>query len=261
MRNLDKVIAGFIIALILFVYIAADLTFEMYTEYRSWRYATGVYVLSLLLVSYYGIKYIKPKKASFYFGLLVSSALLWICLLITGQKISLLYAAAIQPTVTTTLAIDHVEKNLHKGSLAGSKVFIRHDRALLNFSSSRTNYFALKDKREIKTELGTTGAGNYYVSRIYWHDGERSAARKAYWHYWANRYWIIPVLIAGLLVFLFIADWLRKKSIIKSKPRAGTPKSIGLLYLKIMGIIAALFLLCYLILLLYMFIRHGGLHP
>lgn len=247
--------------MIVFVYIAADLSFEMYTEYRDRRYAIGVYILSLSLVSYYGIKYIRPKKASFYFGLLVSSALLWICLLITGHKIRLLYAAATTPATIKTLTIDHVEKELHKGSLAGSKVFIRYDTGLIKFSSSRTNYFALKDKQEIKAELGTAGEGNYYIRRIYWQEGEQGAARKAYWKYWANKYWIVPVLLAGLLVFLFIINWLRKKKFIRQNPKVWTAKSFGLLYLKIIGVIVALFLLCYLILLLYMFIRHGGPHP
>ncbi len=201
MKHIDKIIAGMIITGILLVYIATDVSFEMYTRQSSRNYSIGMYLLSLLLTAYYGFRYIRPKKASFYFGLLVTSALLWVCLLITGEKASLLYHAAAGATTATALPIDRVEKDTHKGSLAGSKVFVRYGGHLLKFESSRTNYFALKDKREIRAELGIAGDHNYYVTKIYWQEGERSHARNAYWEYWIDRYWKVPVVIIGLVLF------------------------------------------------------------
>ncbi len=68
-------------------------------------------MFSLSLLSYYGIQYIRPKKISFYFALLIASIFLWILLLVTVEKMNLLYAAATKTTITTTLT-NHVEKHL-----------------------------------------------------------------------------------------------------------------------------------------------------
>lgn len=258
MKSIDKIIAGIIIAAIVLVYFATDLSFEMYSRYSNRNYSIGTYLVSLLLVSYYGFRYIHPKKASFYFGLLLSSFLLWICLLITGEKINLLYHAASGSTTATTLAIDHVARELNKGSLTGSKVFVWHNGTLIQFESSRINYFALKDKREIKAELGMAGDNTYYVSKIYWQDGAQGEAKKAYWKYWVNRYWKVPAVIIALVIFFLIIEWLRKKNIIKQRPKVWTAKATGAVFLRIMSLIAVLFLVLYLAGLLYMYVRYGG---
>lgn len=259
MKHIDKIIAGIIIAVMVFVYFATDLSFEMYTSGTSRNYNIGAYLLSLLLVSYYGFRYSStPKKVSFYFGLLVSSLLLWVCLMSTGEKISLLYTAATTATVTTILPVDHVEKDMHKGSLQGSKVFVKYNGELLRFSSSRTNYFALKDKKEIRAELGNTADHHYYVSKIYWESGEHGKAKKVYWRYWLDRYWKVPVVIAVIVVFTLVIEWLRKKGIIRQRRKVWTAKSAGILFLRIMSIIAVLFLVLYLAGLAYMYFRYGG---
>ena len=258
MKHIDKIIAGVIIAVMVSVYFATDLSFEMYTSGTSRNYNIGAYLLSLLLASYYGFRYIStPKKASFYFGLLVSSLMLWVCLMSTGEKINLLYTAATTATTTAVLPIDHVEKDMHKGSLQGSKIFVRYNGELIRFSSSRTNYFALKDKQEIRAELGSTADNHYYVSKIYWDAGERGNAKIAYWRYWLDRYWKVPVVIAVIAAFALILEWLRKKGIIRQRPKVWTAKSAGILFLRIIGIIAVLFLLLYLAGLTYMYFRYG----
>jgi hypothetical protein len=261
MKLPDKILITLFAATFIVVYIVADFSFEMITDYNSLSYKITIYIISLLIAAYFCLKYFDRQKAQSYGYMLFCSVGLWVCLLSTADKISLLYHAAVNVTTTTTVKVESVKKSFTKSSFTGSKVFIKYVNRDMEFKSSCTNYFALTGKDSIRVDIGAGGAGNYYISKIYLKDGELSAARHTYLNYWFKSKWYVPVIIFVVGPLALFVSYLRRKSGTQPVAEQATERSFPLFIFKLVCILFGVFLLLYLLLLGYLYIHYGACNP
>jgi hypothetical protein len=261
MKLPDKILIALLAAIFIVVYIVADFYFEMVTDYNSLNYKITIYIISLLIAAYFCLKYFDRQKAQSYGYVLFCSVGVWVCLLSTADKISLLYHAAANGTTTTTVKVESVKKSFTKSSFTGSRVFIKYANRDMEFKSSCTNYFALQNKDSIRVDIGAGGAGNYYVSKIYLKDGELSAARHAYLSYWFKRQWYLPAILFVMGPLALFVSYVRKKSGAQPEPAQVTKRSFFLFIFKLICILFGIFLLLYLLLLGYLYIHYGACSP
>jgi len=256
MKLADKVLIVVYASIFVLAYIASNIVFEMTTDNFGVHDKLILYIVALLPTGYFSFKYIGPAKAQTYFATFFGGALLWVTVLYIVNKTELLYYAAQQQPVTTTLNISKVSKHYVKNSFEGSKIYVDYDNQHLELLSSRTNYFAFQNKTSFKADIGKAGNGNYYVSKIYWQPGQLQAARGAYWHYWVYSVRYVPLFMLGILIVVLIVLYLKKNTDALT-PKPAAPHQFWKIMLVVMGIVFTLFLLAYAALAAYLYFKYG----
>jgi hypothetical protein len=204
MKRFDKIIIALFAAIVIVVYIAASLTFEMRTDGRILNNGLPAYLISVCITAYFCFKYKSAKKVETYFAVFVFSAVLWVVISSTKSKLKFLYYAVTGATTETSIKLINVEKVKYRHSFTGTRVTAYYNGREIVLETSRTNFFALEHKKEIRVLIGKAGAAQYYVTKVFWQPGEVSEAFLQYWLFWLKRNWLIPVIILGLALVVTI---------------------------------------------------------
>ena len=246
---------AFVVALL--IYLLRRWCIEMFMANDGPLYYWLVYAISLALVIYLHIRYKQPNRFKTHLMILVYAGILSFFLYYTSINVRMLSYAAVGTAKTTVLKIDSVKPYKVKKTIEGSLVFVTYENQSIEFESSGANYFALKDKKEIKAAIGKAGANNFYVSKIYWKDGEKWKANGIYWRYRLNflKYVIgfFAVLVAGSILLARI----NKNRENRHKPKLDFKASPLKVMLIVFGILMAIGLLLYICLFLYMHFKYG----
>ncbi|SHE74645.1 hypothetical protein [Pedobacter caeni] len=248
-------IIGFVAAAL--IYFLRVWCFELITTNNGWRYYALVYAISLAIAIYLHIRYKGPKRFKDHLMLLVYAGLLSFFLYYTSKNVQMLFYGAVGESKTTVLKIDSLAAHRIKKTIEGGLVFVTYENQPLKFECSGSTYFALKDKRQIKVDIGRAGADNFYVSKIYWENWEKWRARGNYWTYRLDflKYilgFILVVVIAGWLAHRFNIKWEAPK-----KPLLDFAKSPFKVMLLVFGIMMSIALIAYVCLFLYMHFKYG----
>lgn len=239
------------------IYLLRRYCFEMITVNRGLLYYGVTYAVSLAIVIYLHIRYQQPNRFKVHLLALVYAGLLSFFLFYTSINMQMLCYAAVGESKTTTLKIDSVQSYRVKKTIEGSLIFVTYENQSIKFESSGANYFALKDKKQIQTVIGRAGAKNFYVSKIYWQDGEKWKARSIYWKYRLDflKYVLAIFLIMGLGAILIRR--INKGRERQYKPLLDFKTSPMKVTLILFGVLMAIGLLIYICLFLYMHFKYG----
>lgn len=263
MKIFEKIVLISYPLIFLFTYLASSLTIEMATHDLSALHIVILYIATLFPVGYFVIKDIGPQKIQAYIYTMMFSALLLITVISVANNGRLLYYATTGNTVTTTLNITRVAKDLSKGSLVGGEINVDFDNRNIRMYSSRANYFALLDKKSFKADIGKAGDSQYYVSKIYWQPGEQARARNQFWHYWFGHNWFTPIIVMciGLLVSYLFYKGNRDHPYTNSGPVTTLHMIINTAFkiIRITGAVFAVLLPIYIIVLIVIYSKYGHL--
>lgn len=239
------------------IYLLRRSCFEMITVNHGPMYFGLVYALSLAIVIYLHIRYKEPNRFKTHLLALLYAGLLSFFLFYTSINMQMLFYGAVGTSKTTVLKIDSVQSYRVRKTIEGSLIFVTYENQSIKFESSGANYFALKDKKQIKATIGKAGANNFYVSKIYWENGEEWSARATYWKYRLNflKYVLGVFLIMGLVGL--ILHRINKRRADQNKPKLVFKASPLKVFLLIFGIMLAIGLILYICLFLYMHFKYG----
>ena len=259
MKRYDVFIIVIYIALFIIVYVLDDVTFEMTTSGNLFKNGLITYLLSLSLLVYYSLKYRFLKNITSYATLLIVSGLFWISVSVTINKCKLLYYAAINEEAEATVDIVTLKQVFHKHSFDYTRVEILYKGDKIRLETSRTNFFALRNKKVIKVLIGKAGSDNYYITKVYWRTGEMSTARSEYRQFWIKRNWFVPVSIVLFVIGVFVSIKFGKSNNISYEQALKTKKHPAwVMVLMIIGIVFAIIVIFYLLLLAYIFIKFSN---
>lgn len=256
MSRADKLFIGCVAVFMLINYIVTDICFEMYTQNISLSEYIGCGIVVFIILTYYCVKYIGLKRVITYVNIVIGTFFLSVLLGMNLYGTKLLYYAATGNTVTTRMDINNVKKIMSKRSFIGSYIFADYDHKELRFESSRVNYYALKNEHSMLADIGKAGADNYYITRVHWQVNQKADARKQYWAYWFNKALVAVGIVAGIIVVLVAAIFLKEKLGIK-KPNFFTRLSPLQTILLVFGAIVVFMVLVVLVAYSYMLIRYG----
>ena len=239
------------------IYLLRRYCFEMITTNHGPLYYGLVYAVSLAIVVYLHIRYQQPNRFKTHLLALLYAGLLSFFLFYTSINVQMLCYAAVGESKTTVLKIDSVQSYRVKKTIEGSLIFVTYENQPIKFESSGANYFALKDKREINAVIGRAGANNFYVSKIYWKDGEKWRARGIYWKYRLDflKYVLAIFLVMGLGGILI--HRINKGREKQQKPKLDFKASPLKVILVLFGVLIAIGLVMYICLFLYMHFKYG----
>lgn len=237
------------------IYLLRRYCFEMITANHGPLYYGLVFAVSLAIVIYLHIRYQQPNRFKTHLLALLYTGLLSFFLFYTSINMQMLYYAAVGESKTTVLKIDSVQSYRVKKTIEGSLIFVTYDNQSIKFESSGANYFALKDKRQINAVIGRAGANNFYVSKIYWKDGEKWSAMATYWKYRLDflKYVLAIFLVMGLGAILLHQINKRRTNKLKLDFKASPLKVILIIF----GVLMTIGLLLYVCLFLYMHFKYG----
>jgi len=256
MSRPDKLFLVCIAALIFIIYVVTDLCFEMYTENITPGEYVGCGIVVFIILTYYCVKYIGLKRFMTYANIIVGTFLLSVLLGMNLHSVKLLYYAAKGDTKITRININTVKKIISKRSFIGSYIYADYDHQALRFESSRVNYYALKNAHSMVANIGKAGENNYYITRVQWHGGQKSIARKQYWAHWFSKALSFIYIVAGIIA-LFVAGIFLKVKLGIKKPNFFTRLSPLKIVLLFFGIMVGLVLLIVLVAYTYTLIRYG----
>lgn len=241
----------------LLIYLLRRYCIEMMTTNHGPLYYGLVYALSLAIVIYLHIRYKQPNRFKVHLLALLYAGLLSFFLFYTSVNMQMLFYATFGESKTTVLKIDSVQSYRVKKTIEGSLVFVTYENQPVKFESSGANYFALKDKKQIKATIGKAGADNFYVSKIYWEKGEKWKAMGIYWKYRLDflKYILAIFLVMGLGGILI--QRINKGREKQQKPKLDFKASPLKVILILFGVLMAIGLLLYLGLFLYMHFKYG----
>lgn len=261
MKPFEKIFVIISALIVVVSYSLAKVMFEMTTEDFSFRHLVIIYIVILFPMGYFVIKNIGPKKIQGYIYTLMFSLLALLLTVATVNNIRLLYYGVTGNTTTTTINIENLARDLSKGSLVGSKINVWYNGRHIRLNSSRTNYFALLNKKNFKADIGQAGDNQYYITKVYWQAGELSRARGAFWRYWYQRNWFTPIIImcVGLLLWFAVHTGERDHPYDDTRPKTPIIIIINIVVkiIKIMGMVFAVLLPLYLIALLIIYSQYG----
>jgi hypothetical protein len=259
MKRYDVFIIVIYIALFIIVYLLDDVTFEMTTGGNLFKNGLITYLLSFSLLIYYSLKYRYLKKITSYATLLVVSGLFWISVSTTINKCKLLYYAAINEEAEATVDIVNLKQVFHKHNFDYTKIEILYKGEKIRLETSRTDFFALQNKKAIKVMIGNAGSDNYYITKVYWRPGEMSRARSEYRQFWIKRNWFVPVSIVLFVIGIFVSIRYGKSNNISSEQALKAKrKPAWVMVLMILGMVFAIVMIFYLLLLAYILIKFGN---
>lgn len=255
----SNLIFSYIIALVavILIYFLRLWCFEMITTNYGGFYYALIFILSLAIVIFFHIRYKAPNRFKTHLMVVVYAGLLSFFLYYTSVNLQMLFHSTVGESKTTVLKIDSVKAHRIRSTIEGGLIFVTYENQTIKFESSGTTYFALKDKSQIRLDIGTAGANNFYVSRIYWKDGEKWTARVLYWKYRFKflKYFLGFILIVGAASLL--VQSLNKRRGVPDKPLLDFEKSPFKVMLVIFGILITIGLILYIGLFLYMHFMHG----
>lgn len=261
MKTFEKILLISYPLIFLFTYIVSSLTIEMATHDLRALHIILLYIVTLFPVGYFVIKDIGPAKIQAYIYTMMFSALLLITVISVANNGRLLYYVATGNTVTTTLNITRVAKELSKGSLEGSEINVDFDNRNIRFYSSRANYFALLDKKSFKADIGKAGDSQYYVSKIYWQPGEQVRARNQFWHYWFSHNWFTPIIVMCIGLFVSYIFYTGNRDHPYTDPDPVTTLHViintAFKIIRITGVVFAVLLPIYIIGLIVIYAKYG----
>ena len=145
------------------------------------RESTAVILIMLALVSFIGLMEVLPRAV----------------VLLDGSD------AAATPLLQE-LELVSVRKHYARSSFVSTQVGIRYQDNVLQFATSRSNYFLLRHKTHIRAEIGQMAPQFYYVRHLQLAPGEQRRARQTYWLYW----WSEFGAVVGSMVLILGAAWL-----------------------------------------------------
>ena len=239
------------------IYLLRRYCFEMITVKHGLLYYGLVYAISLAIVVYLHIRYKEPNRFKHHLLALVYAGLLSFFLFHTSINVQMLFYAAVGESKTTMLKIDSVQSYRVKKTIEGSLIFVTYENQPIKFKSSGANYFALKDKKQVKADIGRAGANNFYVSKIYWKDGEKWKARGIYWKYRLDFLKYVLGIFLIMALGSILIHRINKGREKQHKPRLTFKASPLKVILILFGVLIAIGLLLYICLFLYMHFKYG----
>lgn len=248
------------VALFIIVYVATDATFEMITFNNLFNNGLVLYIFWFTLTAFYAVNKWGFKKQATYTALLIGSAFLWFGSLATIIKIGLLNSAAQGHQTVAVVKINNLRKVFTKSSFDHTAVNITYNNHDIAFETSRTNFFALEGKDSVKVIIGKAPLDNYFITKVFWKEGEISAARNKYWKFWWSRNWFWPVALVVFILIVGIMVKFGKPPTIYNydEIRNRKPVSFWQMFALIMGTLLGIAFLLYVGLIVYVYLIRGG---
>lgn len=239
------------LAVLLVVYIAARIAFEMYT----FKISGPVYLWFGILMSpfiIYATLRLAIINGGKWFLYPLYFVLISIGVLFTGgttiAKLDLLLSSTINQPIEQEVPIVDIKKVFRRSSFKYTDVTIQYQQQNLTLQAQSNTYFLLESKKTLKVSIGQSYLGNYFVTDLHLQPGERGSARWAYLKDWTNRNWYIPAFVILFIAAIVIsAKYFPNFKIKRRQQPMGFWQLIGI----VMGIVFSLGLLLYLSLLIY----------
>lgn len=187
------------------VYVLELSLLNMYTLNNSAALFWCAVVIFLPAGVYFAISMAAEENARWYkyvaYSVMTSSFLVFLGYF-TLLKSDLIWSLFTKPTASGVLYIKSVKKDyLPKHGWDHTTVKTVYLNKQLEFESSRTAFFLLKDKDSLNVTIGRSSTGNYFITDIHLEGTERWAARKRYWIDWVKRnLWVVAVFIFAFTV-------------------------------------------------------------
>jgi len=242
MKPFEKLIVAIYAIIVVAIFFAGMLVFEMYTTEGSAAVLWFCLAFTIPVSIYYSIRNTNRQGQTWYayIGTFVSSSVILLFLnYFTVMKADLLISYMSRFSTTVTIPITEVKKYYVKKSFDHTDVTVYYADRKIKFETSRSNFFLLKDKKQLNSTIGQSFLGNYYITEFNHSKDEKWTARIAYLKdWWSRNWWLLAFL---LLFFLFIVIS------VKYFPNAGLkrirkPVSIKRMVLMWLLIMAGLFI-------------------
>lgn len=234
----DIIIMITAVVLPLLLYFCAKDIFEMHTEYYAGSVMISIAVVVLLYLFRLAYKFFKDRtdrRTDTIFAMIgpavILSGMYWALLAFNYIKVPMLLGYWQNPVHKTHLEILEVGQQKHKGNFEGGKITAVYEGKKHVFYSSRTLYFALKDRKSMDADVGVSlDRRNVFITKVYLDATVIAAAESAYWSDWWLRKRILFIIIgifAAAVILVIALDRLGIVNIEAKMGKAVPPKKPG----------------------------------
>ncbi|WP_295772463.1 hypothetical protein [uncultured Mucilaginibacter sp.] len=260
MKRFDTLFIIIVVTAFIVVYAVSYFMFDMLDASIGYKYGTPIFIISLVTAVYYAFKYYGPQKWEAYTIIVFVTAITWAGTLSTIQKASFICDAIFNKQVDVIVPVVSVTKKFTKSSFSHTNVSITYDNTEVKLETSRTNFFLLQHKKEIRIIIGKTSDYGYYVTKLYTSPGEESQATLLYFKDWWHRNWFWPLLLGGfiLIIVLTVVFGKPKPVTLRDEIKVKKPMPFWKAMALIMLIVFGLLLLAYLAVVAYVYLFKGG---
>ncbi len=190
------------------IYLTVDLFIDLYTtdDFTSALWYAVIISLPVTAVTLYYLR--KEVAARWYTYILypaITFGLYLGCTYFNVLNADLLLSGAFRPCTEQVMPIEHIQQVIaRKIGFIHTDITLEFQGKPVTFQGTRTSFFLLNGKKEVRAEVGQSYLGNLYAVRLQIPARKRWLARGAYISNWFHRYlWVligIPLLfILGLL--------------------------------------------------------------
>jgi len=207
MKPIEKLILTVYAVIVVAIYIAGILAFEMYTSRDSAPVFWSCLFLIFPVSIYYCVRMTNVQGKIWYGyagNFIISYAVLIFITYFSLMKVDLLVSYLLRPSTTVTIPIISVKKSYVKKSFDHTKVTVFYGSRNIEFETSRSNFFLLEHKKQINSNIGVSYAGNYYITNFEHSSAEMWAAKEAYLKNWWSRNWWIWAFFALFILSVVI---------------------------------------------------------
>lgn len=186
------------------IYFTVDLFIDLYTAndlLTALWYAVIISIPVTGVTLYYMRKDLVTKWYNYILYPVITFGVYLGCTYFNVLNADLLLSAAIRPNTEQVMPVKQVQQVFaRKIGFIHTDVTLKYQGKPVVFQGTRTSYFLLVGKKEIRANVGRSYLGNLYAVHLQIPARERWLARGAYISNWFHRYWWM--LIGGAVFFI-----------------------------------------------------------
>ncbi|MVN91569.1 hypothetical protein [Mucilaginibacter aquatilis] len=187
------------------IYFTLDIWLDLYTYKDSAKVAwyMGIAVMPLVAYTIYLGKEIFFSK--WYYGIILTIStfgIYFFAAYFSLLNIDLLVSAAFGPAKKMVLPVERVERVFaRKAGFVHTNVTIKYNHRLYVLEGTRTSYYYLRDKKQLRAMIGRSYTGNIYAVKLNVAPHQRYQARWLYIKDWFSRYWWLFVAFTLYILY------------------------------------------------------------